>query len=100
MLAAMVDHVSQVIEMRAQRWKHIMPEWANNFYCNEARALVWLRNAVTGIEWELDHVVPVAGRAVCGLHVETNLQVIPRILNGQKSNKHSRRFAWSEFFKC
>lgn len=85
--------------MRENRWRYIMPKWANRFFCNEARALVWLRQQVTGIAWELDHVIPVAHECVCGLHVETNLQVIPKTLNVKKSNKHAYHFAWSDFFK-
>jgi hypothetical protein len=43
--------------------------------------------AATGIEHEVDHIVPLVNRHVCGLHVRANLRVIPRSENRRKSNK-------------
>lgn len=37
--------------------------------------------------YEVDHILPVKGEQVCGLHVPGNLQVILRTANRQKSNK-------------
>lgn len=41
----------------------------------------------TGVQHEVDHMVPIAGKNVCGLHVPWNLRVIPRLDNIRKSNK-------------
>ena len=62
------------------------PKWANIFFINEHYDLARMRTKLTGIPWEVDHVIPLKGINVCGLHVETNLRVIPRLLNRRKHN--------------
>ena len=37
--------------------------------------------------FHIDHVIPLQGKLVCGLHVHTNMQVISRTENIMKSNK-------------
>jgi 5-methylcytosine-specific restriction endonuclease McrA len=41
----------------------------------------------TGIPHEVDHVIPLLGRRVSGLHIETNLQILTKRENARKSNK-------------
>ena len=41
----------------------------------------------TGIKHDVDHIVPLRSKLVCGLHVESNLRVIPSIENRIKGNK-------------
>lgn len=53
------------------------PAWADSddilsFYEEAARLTV-----DTGIKHHVDHIVPLQGGTVCGLHVNWNLQVIP-----------------------
>jgi hypothetical protein len=52
----------------------------------EAHDLRKLRNVATGIEWHVDHVVPLKGEHVCGLHIWSNLAVIPKVINLRKGN--------------
>ena len=39
-----------------------------------------------GVEFEVDHIIPLNGKYVSGLHVPDNLQVITRYDNNRKSN--------------
>lgn len=41
----------------------------------------------TGIEYQVDHIIPYVSNLVCGLHVHNNLQVITASENFRKSNK-------------
>lgn len=66
------------------------------FITKEAHDLRVRRNNLTGIEWHVDHVVPLKGKDVCGLHLWTNLQVIPKLLNLRKGNKNSVHEEWQE----
>ena len=63
------------------------PQWANAFFIGEIYALARLRTKVTGILWEVDHIIPLNGRLVSGLHVENNLRVITLQANRVKGNR-------------
>lgn len=64
------------------------PAWADPVAIAAVYRLAAEATELTGVEHEVDHVIPLKGRNVCGLHVETNLQVIPKADNRQKGNRH------------
>lgn len=63
------------------------PAWADQELIEEFYHLAQLRTKATGIVWHVDHIVPLQSPIVCGLHAETNLQVIPGVMNVGKGNR-------------
>lgn len=53
----------------------------------QAYELAALRTKLFGFAWHVDHVLPLNGKKVSGLHVPTNLQVIPWRDNLRKGNR-------------
>ena len=68
--------------------KNAVPAWGNKFYITEAYDLAIRRTGLFGFEWNVDHIVPLRSKTVCGLHWEGNMQVIPRTMNVRKGNRY------------
>jgi hypothetical protein len=54
----------------------------------EARELCKSRKEATGIDWSIDHDIPLKGKNISGLHVWNNVRVIPKLQNHQKYNNY------------
>lgn len=75
-----------IVERRKKRDKS-MPPWADKTAINEIYVRARQLTAETGVKHEVDHIIPSTHKLVCGLHVETNLQILTEFDNISKSNK-------------
>jgi len=60
--------------------------WANKDSIEEFYREAQRKTQESGEQWEVDHIIPLRGDTVSGLHVETNLRVITRSENARKRN--------------
>lgn len=63
------------------------PAWADQKEILAFYELAAKLAAETGVPHNVDHVVPLQSRLVCGLHTPANLQVLPKAVNQSKSNR-------------
>ena len=75
------------------------------FVAEEIMLLNISREKLCGIRFELDHMVPLQSKTVCGLHVWNNLQALPKSMNASKrnsliyTNPHEWLYDIPKFFK-
>lgn len=66
------------------------PSWLSDddlWVIEQAYEIAALRTKMFGFQWHVDHKIPLRGTRVSGLHVPSNLQVIPGSLNSRKGNR-------------
>jgi hypothetical protein len=66
------------------------PKWLSKddfWMIQQAYEMAELRTKMFGFSWHVDHIIPLRGKKVSGLHTPTNLQVIPASVNASKNNK-------------
>lgn len=80
--------VNAYVNLRYHTKAKRVPKWANL----QAIAAIYLHaqdvTRKTGILHHVDHIIPLHGKKVSGLHVEANLRVIPATDNIRKGNRY------------
>lgn len=70
--------------------KRRTPAWLTHedkWMIEQAYEISVKRTKMLGFPWHVDHIIPLHGKAICGLHVPWNLQVIPATENCKKGNR-------------
>ena len=69
------------------------PPWLNSEHLKQIEHLYWLASdlrCVSGQTYHVDHIIPLQGRDICGLHVPWNLQILPSDINERKFNNYEQ----------
>lgn len=62
------------------------PSWANHEKINEVYSMA-AEMTNNGVLHHVDHIIPLRSKLVCGLHCESNLQVLKASVNSSKGNR-------------
>lgn len=81
------DKANAATASRRARIREATPPWADipaikAFYRHAARL-----TRQRGTPYEVDHIIPLAGKMISGLHVHNNLRVVPKAVNRSKGNR-------------
>ncbi len=84
------DRVARNSAKRRARRLNATPLWLSDEQRTEIDVLYFLCRMIsedTGVEHHVDHIIPLKGKTVCGLHVPWNLRIVPKDINLKKNNK-------------
>jgi len=84
------DLYKALTSFRRRRFRDATPPWLTHKQKSEIRQLYRIAitmSQTTGERYVVDHIIPLQGEFVCGLHVPWNLRVITQEENLAKSNK-------------
>lgn len=85
-------HYTVLEAKRGAAKKQRTPPWLNQAYFAEIEGMYHFAKfmgQITGRKYHVDHIEPVQGSDVSGLHVPWNMQVIPAIENIRKGNRRN-----------
>lgn len=81
------DKVNAKVARRRAFKLQATPSWANSKAISEFYECAFAFKLYTGLEYHVDHIVPLKSKLVCGLHCESNLQVLEARTNLGKGNR-------------
>ncbi len=84
------DYYRSLVSFRRRRFRQATPKWLTPEDKMEIRLKYRLAIEMTrrmGVRYAVDHIVPLLGETVSGLHVPWNLEVITQEENLKKSNR-------------
>ena len=100
-------HIHRAYERTIPRWKkrakdmarkaakdNRTPSWLTDKHKEQIKDYYWLAKdleRINGEPYHVDHIVPLRGKDISGLHVPWNLQVLPAKINMSKGNRYGRR---------
>ena len=91
------EYVAHNNALRRQRNKVQTPMWdeeLTSFVYQEALSLAKTRKHLFGFSWHVDHIIPLKGVNVSGLHIWNNFAVIPANMNMKKHNTFNGETSW------
>jgi hypothetical protein len=84
------NKVSSYTALRRAVKLQATPKWLKEEHYKQIESFYWLAKLqceLTDSKYEVDHIVPLKGKTVCGLHVPWNLQILTERENRFKSNR-------------
>jgi len=81
------DRVTSKVRKRYAAKLNATPAWADKVAIDYIYYAAKVIERVYGTKWHVDHIIPLKGENVCGLHVQNNLQLLAPLDNLKKSNK-------------
>jgi hypothetical protein len=82
------NNLNKKREYRSKRRALILkatPLWASRDSIKQIYTEADFLTKVTNIKYEVDHIIPLQGKNVCGLHVQNNLRIISMTENRKKA---------------
>jgi 5-methylcytosine-specific restriction endonuclease McrA len=81
------DKIRYSNALRAKKIKTATPVWADLEKIRVIYREALKKEILTGITHHVDHIIPLRGKTVCGLHIPENLQILTEEQNLKKGNR-------------